>query len=293
MNQKLKIGDENYPQILQEISDPPELLFYRGNLDALNYKYAIAVVGTRRCSEYGREATRAITKELARAGITIISGLARGIDTVAHETALESGASTIAILGSPLGDKEIYPQQNVGLARKIIAAGGLLLSEYKPETPSYASNFPQRNRIVAGLSRGTLVVEAPLKSGARITARLSLEYNRDVYVVPGSVFSRLNEGSHDILKQGAKLVTSARDILEDIPQELLLKRAKAGTVPALLNNEERKVLELIGEADGPLHIDKIIQATKLSANDVAQITTLMVLQDLIKESSPNTFIVIK
>ena len=122
MNQKLKIGDENYPQILQEISDPPELLFYRGNLDALNYKYAIAVVGTRRCSEYGREATRAITKELARAGITIISGLARGIDTVAHETALESGAPTIAILGSPLGDKEIYPQQNVGLAHKIIEA---------------------------------------------------------------------------------------------------------------------------------------------------------------------------
>src|SRR3989338_9842076 len=161
---KIDIADKEYPKQLEKNANPPKVLYYRGNLNALNYKYSVAVVGTRRCSQYGKEATRQITKKLSQAGVTIISGLARGADTWAHRTALEYGAPTIAVLGTGVDDKSLYPKQNLPLAHKIINENGLIVSEYEEGTQGFPGNFPARNRIVAALSDAILVTEAPQKS---------------------------------------------------------------------------------------------------------------------------------
>lgn len=284
---QLKISNKAYPQILKEISDPPKFLYYRGNLTALNYPLALAVVGTRRCSEYGRQAVRTIVKDLAQAGLTIISGMARGIDTEAHRSALEHRTPTIAILGSGIDDKSIYPQQNLKLAHAIIEAGGLIMSEYEEGRPGLPHQFPERNRIVAGLSQGTLVVEAPMKSGSRITARLALEYNRDVFVVPGSIFSRLHEGSHWILQQGAKCVTNGKEILEEY--EIALE--KQHNAPAELTKNEQGIFELIEGSPEAVHIDKIIQETKLGAIELSQILTSLMMRGIIREGEPNAYLI--
>lgn len=286
----ITIKNSNYPQILKEINDPPKLLYYRGNLDAFNYKHAIAIVGTRRCSQEGREITRKIAGELAKAGITIISGMARGIDTCAHEAALNANTTTIAVLGSALEDKYIYPQQNVSLAHKIIDSGGLIISEYAAEDVNYKSNFPQRNRIVAGLSNGTLVIEAPLKSGARITARLANEYNRDVYVVPGPIFSYLYKGSNQLIKQGARCVTSADDIMQDMGLEHQNSIKNTLKTDEKLNKEERAVLKIISESSNATHIDKITDNIKLGSIEISQIISSLMLEGLIHETEPNKYI---
>lgn len=286
---KLKITDNGYPKILKEIPDPPQFLYYRGNLEALDYPLALAVVGTRRCSQYGRQAVQTIVKDLAQAGLTIISGMARGIDTEAHRSALEHRTPTIAILGSGIDDKSIYPQQNVRLAHDIIEAGGLIMSEYEKGRPGLPHQFPERNRIVAGLSQGTLVVEAPMKSGSRITARLALEYNRDVFVVPGSIFSRLHEGSHWILQQGAKCVTNGKDVLEEY--EITLEKQK--NIPHELTKNEQGIFELIEGSPEAVHIDKIIQETKLGAIELSQILTSLMMQGIIAEGEPNAYLIKK
>lgn len=284
---EIKINDKKYPVLLKEISDPPGLLYYRGNLEALDYPLALAVVGTRRCSPYGRQAVRTIVKDLAQAGITIISGMARGIDTEAHRSALEHKAPTIAILGSGIDDKAIYPQQNLKLAHDIIESGGLIMSEYEAGRPGLPHQFPERNRIVAGLSQGTLVVEAPMKSGSRITARLALEYNRDVFVVPGSIFSRLHEGSHWILQQGAKCVTNGKDILEEY--DISLEKQKS--IPHELTKNEQSIFELIESCPEAVHVDKIIQETKLGAIELSQILTSLMMRGIIQEGEPNAYLI--
>ena len=286
----LKITDKEYPEILKEINDPPKLLYYRGNLDALNKQPAIAVVGTRRCSDYGKEATKKITSGLAKAGVCIVSGMARGIDSYAHEAAIENGAPTVAVLGSPVADKEIYPQNNVKLAHKIIKAGGIVLSEYEEGSLGHPGQFPQRNRIVAGLSQGTLAIEAPVKSGAMITARLALDYNRDVYAVPGSIFSYRSEGCNQLLARGAKCVGNSNDILEDfdLNYTMDLDTPRAGI--AGLEKDELEILNIISRSPGSIHIDKIIRTVQLDAEKIPQIITSLMLQDLIKESGSNSYI---
>lgn len=286
---QLNIEDTLYPQALKEISDPPKTLHYRGNLDVLASIHKIAIVGTRRCSVHGRDATAKISKDLSDSGVVIVSGMARGVDTVAHEATLQNNSATIAILGSGIDDNSIYPRQNVGLAHQIILAGGLIASEYESGSPGLPHHFPKRNRIVAGLASGTLVVEAPFKSGSMITARLALEENRDVYAVPGPIFSRLSEGSNHLIKQGAKCVTNAKDILEEMGIETQVAQNKKTKSRQVLDTKEKILLGFIEESPQALHIDKILQHTKLGSIELSQILTSLMLKDLIKETEAGSY----
>lgn len=212
------IVDPDYPPLLKRIHDPPLALFYRGRIAELGP--TLAVVGTRRASDYGQQVTAQLCRPLAAAGITIVSGLALGIDTVAHRTALEAGGRTVAVLGGGADDATLYPPANRKLAEAIAAAGGAVVSEYPPATAPLPFRFPQRNRIIAGMSLGTLVVEAPQKSGALITAKIALEENREVLAVPGRISDENAAGPLDLLAAGAVLVRTAADVADALGLEL-------------------------------------------------------------------------
>ncbi|MCC6248121.1 MAG: DNA-protecting protein DprA [Rubrivivax sp.] len=207
------LGDAEYPPLLLQTADPPALLYAEGAIDRLTAR-SIAIVGARHPTAQGEENARAFAAGLSAEGLVIVSGLARGIDAAAHEGALDGSGSTVAVLGCGLDAP--YPPQNARLAARIVAGGGLLVSEHAPGTPPLAENFPRRNRIIAGLSLGTLVVEAALRSGSLITARLASEANREVFAIPGSIHSPQAKGCHALIKQGAKLVEVAADILEEL-----------------------------------------------------------------------------
>lgn len=208
----ITLGDPRYPASLLESPDPPLLIYAQGRLELLQAA-SIAVVGSRNPTPQGLENARAFASHISQAGLTVISGLALGIDAAAHAGALEGAASTVAVVGTGLDI--VYPRRNLGLAHRI-AAEGLIVSEYALGTPSMAQNFPRRNRIIAGLARGTLVVEAALQSGSLITARLANEAGREVFAIPGSIHSPQSRGCHALIKQGAKLVETAQDILEEL-----------------------------------------------------------------------------
>jgi DNA processing protein len=212
-------------------------------------------VGTRRATPYGRQAAEKIAGELARAGVIIVSGLARGIDAVAHNAALAAGGRTLAVLGSGLD--RIYPSEHKGLAQRVVGSGALI-SEFPLGEPPDAPNFPRRNRIVAGLARGTLVVEADRESGALITVDFALEQGRDVYAVPGSIFSPVSRGTNTLIKEGAKPVMSADDILEDLEMSAV---EPVSAPPAVDTDEEAVVLALL--STDPMHIDDIGRLTQL------------------------------
>lgn len=209
--QTIDIKHKSYPTLLKEIYDPPQTLYVNGQLRAKE-KYPLAVVGTRKVSLYGKKITRSLVEALAQAGFTIISGLALGVDGIAHQTTLDVGGKTIAVLGSGLDI--IYPSFHQQLAQKIIESNGAIISEYELKTRPSKWTFPARNRIVAGMSLGTLVIEAPKKSGALITARFALEQGREVFAVPGSVYNENSAGCNLLIKMGAKPVTKPEDILE-------------------------------------------------------------------------------
>jgi DNA processing protein len=209
----IALGDPAYPARLLETADPPTLLYAEGNIKRATER-AIAIVGSRHPTPQGLTNARDFAAELGRQGFVVVSGLARGIDAAAHEGALLASAGTVAVLGAGLD--EVYPPGHAGLARRIVAAGGLLLSEHAPGTPALKENFPRRNRIIAGLASGTLVVEAALRSGSLITARLSSEAGREVFAIPGSIHSPQSKGCHALIKQGAKLVEVAADIIEEL-----------------------------------------------------------------------------
>ncbi|MBU4370105.1 DNA-processing protein DprA [Patescibacteria group bacterium] len=209
--QTIHIKDKNYPELLKEIYNPPQTLYINGQLKAKEM-YPLAVVGTRKISLYGQKITRFLVKALAQAGFTIISGLALGVDGIAHQATLDAGGRTIAVLGSGLDI--IYPYSHQQLAQKIIESNGAIVSEYEPKTRPSKWAFPARNRIVAGMSLGILVIEAPKKSGALITARFALEQGREVFAVPGNVDNKNSEGCNLLIKMGAKPVTKPEDILE-------------------------------------------------------------------------------
>lgn len=211
--QKITIKDENYPELLKKIYDPPQKLYVSGELKK-EEKHPIAVVGTRQISNYGQEATRFFVEALAKAGLTIISGLALGVDGLAHRIALENNTRTIAVLGSGLNI--IYPPAHRKLAQEIIDSGGAVISEYSPNTSPTKKTFPTRNRIVSGLSLGVLVIDAPKKSGALITARTAIEQGREVFVVPGRINDFNSEGCNYLIKMGARLVTDPQEIIDAI-----------------------------------------------------------------------------
>ena len=210
----ITILDKNYPKLLKEIYSPPALLYIRGKLE-LNDEFSLAIVGTRKLSSYGQQITPLITSDLAGAGLTIISGLAKGIDTLVHQAALKANGRTIAVLGSGLDKKSIYPSINRHLAEEI-SQKGAVISEFPIGAEPLAQHFPQRNRIISGLSLGILVIEAPEKSGALITAKDALEQNRDVFAIPGPILAKNSLGPNNLIKMGAKLVSQANDILYEL-----------------------------------------------------------------------------
>lgn len=274
----IKKSSKEYPKILKEIHNAPEQLYVRGALPKdcnLNF----AIVGTRSASDYGKTLAFKIAKELSELGFNIVSGLALGIDTQAHLGALQGRGKTIAVLGSAIDNDSVYPSINLKLVDKIINLGGAVISEYAPKTKSEIWFFPERNRIIAGLSRGVLVVEAPEKSGALITARLALEQNREVFAVPGSIFSKNSFGTNNLIKGGAKMVTSVDDILEEFNLTDLKPQAMK-TLENNLSKEEALILKTI-ETE-PLHVDKICEIAKMPMNQTLSTISTLEIQGIIK-----------
>lgn len=247
------LGDPLYPVALLETADPPLLLYAQGRIELLSAP-CVAVVGTRNPTAQGSANARAFAAELSRAGLTVVSGLALGVDGAAHEGALLGPSATIAVVGTGLD--RVYPRRHAELARRI-AREGLLLSEYALGTPPLAHNFPLRNRIIAGLSRGTLVVEAALESGSLITARLAVEAGREVFAIPGSIHSPLTRGCHALLRQGAKLVETAQDILEEL--RFGSPPAAAGDAQAPADVGGDPLLEALGY--DPVSLDALVART--------------------------------
>ncbi|TEW54237.1 DNA-protecting protein DprA [Psychromonas sp. RZ22] len=217
-NYIISYGDKRYPELLKQISSPPLLLFAQGNIDLLSSPQ-IAIVGSRSCTPYGQQKAHDFAQQLAQAGLTVTSGLAIGIDGMAHQGCLAETGATIAVLGTGLN--KLYPKRHVSLANKIRETG-LLISEFWPDTPAYPTNFPRRNRIISGLSLGTLVIEASVKSGSLITARYAIEQNREVFALPGSVDNPQACGCLQLIQQGAKLVLNCTDIMNEFPQLMLI-----------------------------------------------------------------------
>ncbi len=279
----ISIKDKNYPKLLKEIEDRPNVLYLKGEI--LPNETCFAIVGTRRSSFYGKQAAWEIAGDLAEAGLTIVSGLAPGIDTFCHRAVLEKNKRTIAVLGTGLDEKSIYPRTNLRLAEKIIETGGCLISEYPIGTPGSKFTFPARNRIISGLSLGVLVIEAKQKSGALITAAWAKKQNRKVFAVPGSIYSSNSKGCHCLIKQGAKLVENANDIL----RELNLGLAESDSARLITGETEEENLILEALKEEALDIDKIIEKTKLSASVAASCLATMEINGKVKNLGRNIY----
>ncbi|MBI2109456.1 MAG: DNA-protecting protein DprA [Parcubacteria group bacterium] len=270
-----------FPPQLLEISEPPAQLYIRGVLPPKDAIY-LAVVGSRKYTSYGKEVCEKIIRDLAGTNIVIISGLALGIDAIAHRTALEAKLTTIAFPGSGLNDSVLYPAANFNLAKKIIERGGTLISEFKPDFKATPYSFPQRNRLMAGISRGVLIIEAEEKSGTLITARLATEYNRDVFAVPGSIFSPQSKGIQQLLRLGATPVSSGEDILEhwNIKRESGIKN-NGLRIMENCSEKEKKVIALLNE---PITKDELIQKLALPIHEAHALISAMEIKGIIVES---------
>jgi DNA processing protein len=277
----ISIEDKNYPRLLKKIKDPPKILYYLGEIKPKENCFAI--VGTRRFSPYGKQVALEIAGDLAEAGLTIVSGLAPGIDTFCHRAAIEKKKRTIAVLGTGLDEKSIYPKSNLKLVKKILEFGGCLISEYPPGTSGAKFTFPKRNRIISGLSLGVLVVEAPEKSGALITAEYAFSQKRKVFAIPGSIYSKASKGCHYLIKKGAKLVENANDILRELQlPELTLPGGVQGETA-----EENLILEALKEE--ALYIDRIIEKTKLPAKKVASTLAILEIKGKVRNLGGNVY----
>ena len=257
----ITLVDDSYPPLLREIIDPPLVLHVLGDASLLS-NLSVAVVGSRRATPYGLNAARRLSRDLASAGVTVVSGLARGIDAAAHAAALEAGAPTIGVLGT--GIDVIYPRSHHNLFRRV-AETGAIVSELAPGTPPKRENFPIRNRIISGLSKGTLIVEATTRSGSLITARMAAEQGRDVFCVPGSIFSDKSEGTHRLIQYGAKLVHDVDDVLEELGGTLRAPR-KHDEVP---ESPLAEVLASLSWEEGA-HIDTVAAHSRQNAGEVAE-----------------------
>ncbi len=294
----LTLRDPAYPELLKRINDPPPLLYVKGAIEQAD-RNAISVVGSRRATHYGKTVAGKLAGDLARIGITVISGLAYGIDAAAHKGALAAGGRTLAVLGC--GVDVVYPKANSKIFEQIPRSGALI-SEFPMGCQPDPGHFPVRNRIVSGLALGTLVIEAPRKSGALITARLAMEQNREVFAVPGNIFSPYGEGCHRLIKDGAKLVENVYDIIGEVESGLEnLKVADSvrvadpaadasggGPVEAKMSADERKVFSFLSAV--PAHIDDIIEECDLVASRAAGALVTLELKGLIQQLSGKQFI---
>jgi len=281
----ISIKNKEYPKLLKEIYAPPALLYIRGRF-APSDKLSLGVVGPRKVSLYGKQITPLLVADICQKGLTIVSGLAKGVDTLAHQTALENGSRTIAVLGSGIDSKSIYPRSNTRLAEKIIQAGAVI-SEYPPGAKPFAQNFPQRNRIISGLCLGVIVIEAREKSGALITAGNALEQNREVFAVPGSIISPNSTGTNNLIKLGAKLVSCAKDVFEEL--HLDYSRQTKTKNNRAENKEEEFILGRLSQK--PLHIDKIINQTKLSTAKTISTLTILEMKGRVRNLGGNNYVI--
>ncbi|HMN19059.1 MAG TPA: DNA-processing protein DprA [Candidatus Moranbacteria bacterium] len=284
--QVLTLLDPPYPRLLRQLDDAPAVLYARGDCSCLDLP-TVAVVGSRAHTAYGRQAAFSLSRDLARSGVCIASGLALGIDAVAHEGALEGGGKTIAVLGSGPDPSSVAPRANAALAERIISCGGLVLSEYAPRTEPSVGTFPARNRIIAGISAATLVVEASASSGSLITATHALECGRDVFAVPGSIFSPRSEGTNALIQKGAKLIASAADVLEELrlSQTAPLEKKE---VEFDLGADEKRILHVL--TDEQLHIDRIIKLSTLETSRAAAAVSLLELKGLIRDMGGRNYL---
>lgn len=276
--QTIANSHKNYPALLRQLNKPPQVLYYKGSL-GIFFRPCLAVVGTRLPSAYGKRATAEIVGQLAAAGIGIISGLAYGIDAIAHEAALQAGGHTAAVLAGGLD--RIYPSAHSGLATSLIKNGGCLISEFPPGMPPHKTNFPRRNRLIAGLSLGTLVIEAREKSGSLITARHALNDNRDVMAVPGSIYSPESKGTNQLIYEGAHPISCLSDVLAVLRLDRLPLIESQKTLVSL-SEEEKKILRCLGAE--PRHINDITQATALDMQTINSRLTIMDLKGVVKNT---------
>ncbi|HBV01687.1 MAG TPA: DNA-protecting protein DprA [Candidatus Taylorbacteria bacterium] len=272
-----KLHPEDFPLLLKEITDPPEKLYLLGTLPPKDHKW-LAVVGSRKYSNYGKEAAETLIAGLQGYPVVIVSGLALGIDAIAHRAALSAKLPTVAVPGSGLAPSVLYPSTNRNLAGDILKAGGALLSEFEPDFQATAWSFPQRNRVIAGLSDATLVVEAEQKSGALITSKFATEYNRDVFTVPGSIFSSSSAGPHMLLKLGATPITSSGDLLEALGFK---GSDKVERDYSDCTAEEKTVIGLL---QSPLSRDDLIDVLGIPISRANALLSLMELRGFIKET---------
>ena len=270
--------DENYPANLKTITDPPPVLYYHGDLSSTD-ELAVSIVGARRATQYGREVAQKLARDLARLGLTVISGLARGIDSAAHRGALAGKGRTLAVLGCGLN--VIYPPENRRLYGQI-AAQGAVLTEFPLDTAPRAQNFPRRNRIISGLSRALVVVEAATTSGSLITADLALEQGRDVFAVPGPITSPLSAGTNNLIFQGAKLARTAADVVEELG---VIPEAKTAQSPAEpeLTAAEKRVYACFAEGTASAHIDELVRQSRSTAQEVTAILMMLELKGLVRQ----------
>lgn len=277
-----KITLPDFPPLLQEIPDKPQHLYLAGDLPPQGDYMYLSVVGSRKYTEYGKEACEKLIEGLHGYPIVIVSGLALGIDGIAHKASLQAGLKTIAVPGSGLDESVLYPSAHRNLVREIIKNDGALLSEFEPMFRATSYSFPQRNRIMAGLSHATLVIEAEKRSGTLITARLALEYNRDVLTIPGSIFSKTSEGPHYLLKNGAIPVRESTDILEALHIEEKSNTGKASDTEEICSSEELSILTLLNE---PRSRDEIIRLSALPPSATNALISMLEIKGLVVESN--------
>jgi DNA processing protein len=277
------IGNADYPELLTEIPNPPSLLYLRGNAHP-NAHPLLTLVGTRKPTEYGVSVAREFASELGKSGITVVSGMAFGIDKEAHKGALEGGSETIAVLGNGLDDASISPRNHLDLAHTIMRRGALL-SDYPPGTEAADFTFPARNRIMAGMSLGTVVIEATEKSGTLITAHLALDFNREVFAVPGSIYSESSRGPHALIRNGATIATSLADILDALPLAREQKThqglfKEASPAPQNLSPDEERLLKLLGS--DTMHIDALVKHSTLGTSSALSALAFLEMKGLVK-----------
>jgi DNA processing protein len=279
------IGYDNshYPEPLRHVADAPVVLYRRGDYHP-DDRFAIAIVGSRRLSEYGEGVTLRISNELSRAGFTIISGMARGIDTLSHRSALAAGGRTIAVFGS--GPDVCYPAENRGLMQKIISSG-CVLSEFAPGTEPRKEHFPRRNRLISGLSLGVLVIEATVKSGALITAQYALEQNKEVFAVPGRITSKNSEGTNRLIKQGARIVLDTEDIIEELAPMLRGFISRRADVKQAISEEESRLCNNLCRE--PKHIDILSRETGMPAHAILNTLLSLELKGIARQSQGKRF----
>ena len=289
----LILDDGSYPTLLREIDDPPPVLYVKGDWQACFEQPGIGVIGSRKCSTYGENASEMLSRDLASRGITIVSGLARGIDTAGHRGAIRGNGRTVAVMGT--GIDSIYPKENNGLVRDILASGGCLVTQFPLGTPPIPENFPYRNRIISGLSLGVLIIEASERSGSLITARLAMEQNREVMAVPGNITSGNSFGTNYLIKSGAKLVQQWQDVVAELPSEIAasilppkidknapdVSERKPEPTPADMTTNERIVWGIL-TPDESTHIDILLESSGLSFGDLNTALVGLDIRDLIR-----------